>query len=211
MSLNKLDPRDKDILYQTDCLRQILFMNEKIVYMLDKLQEIGLQNYYIGAGRINQTVFNYLSDLPLDYGIDDVDIVYFDTDLSKEKEERLGIKLGKLFSELDLKVDVVNEARVHLWYKDEFGFDIRPYVSVEDAINTWPTTVTAIGVRKEKGELKVYAPFGLNDLFSLTLRANKTMINEEIYNNKCKKWTKKWVDLKVIPWDEEIYQNSSRS
>ena len=200
---NKLIAKDKDISLQIEYLKQILLMNEKIVYILDKLQELNLQNYYIGAGRINQTIWNYLLDLPLDYGIDDVDIVYFDSDVSEEKEKKFEIEIRELFSELNINVDVTNEARVHLWYKDKFGFDIEPYTSIEHAINTWPTTATAIGVRKQKEELIVYAPFGLNDLFSLILRANKSQINEEIYNNKCKKWTKKWNGLKVIPWNEK--------
>ena len=203
MVTSKLIGKDKNISLQTEYLKQILLMNEKIVYMLDKLQKLNLKNYYIGAGRINQTVWNCLFGLPLDYGIDDVDIVYFDSDLSEEKEKKLETEIRKLFSELESKIDLTNEARVHLWYKDKFGFDIPPYISTEDAINTWPTTATAIGVRKHKEELIVYAPFGLNDLFSLIIRANKTQINEEIYDNKCEKWTKKWTGLKVVPWHEK--------
>ena len=42
----------------------------------------------------------------------------------------------------------MNETRVHLWYEAHFGYRIDPYASVEDAINTWPTTATSIGVRR---------------------------------------------------------------
>jgi len=89
---------------------------------------------------------------------------------------------------------------VHLWYKEHFGYDIKPYISVENAINTWPTTSTSIGIRIETQNLKIYAPFGLNDLFGMIIRVNKAQITEEIYNQKVNKWIKKWPTLKIIPW-----------
>jgi len=46
-----------------------------------------LKNYYLAAGAVNQTVFNYYHDFPLDQGIKDFDIVYFDPDVSYEKED----------------------------------------------------------------------------------------------------------------------------
>jgi hypothetical protein len=88
-----------------------------------------------------------------------------------------------------------------LWYKRHFGYEIQKYKSLESAINTWPTTATAIGVRiEEDNKFKVYAPFGLNDLFGKIVRANKIQITEEIYKNKVVNWLKKWPDLNVIPW-----------
>ena len=81
-----------------------------------------------------------------------------------------------------------------------FGYDITPYNSVEEAINTWPTTATSVGVRLVDNKLKVYAPFGLNDLFGMIVRANKAQITEKIYMEKVRKWSAKWPSLKIIPW-----------
>src|ERR1700730_3374080 len=39
-------------------------------------------------------------------------------------------------------------ARVHLWYEDRFGYALKPYLSSADAIATFPTTATAVGVRR---------------------------------------------------------------
>jgi hypothetical protein len=98
-----------------------------------------------------------LSGNPLDYGIGDIDIVYYDSkDLSGEKEEYIERKIMSLLGDLPFKVDVKNEARVHLWYEKKFGYRIEPYQSLEDAINSWPTTATSLGVRRENnGEFKV--------------------------------------------------------
>jgi len=48
-------------------------------------------------------------------------------------------------------------------------------------------------------ELKVYAPFGLNDLFGKVVRANKVQIKKEIFESKTTKWLSKWPDITVIP------------
>ncbi|OHA61999.1 MAG: hypothetical protein A2117_02315 [Candidatus Wildermuthbacteria bacterium GWA2_46_15] len=88
------------------------------------------------------------------------------------------------------------------WYEKHFGRPIEQFRSAEEAINTWPTTATSVGVRKEKdGKLRVYARFGLDDLLGMVVRANKAQITEKIYQDKVDRWIKIWPNLKVIPWD----------
>lgn len=192
--------------YNTDLANQILILHKIIkrnalLYKLLSIAPIlGLKQYYIGAGCIAQTVWNYQSGNDLMYGISDIDFVYFDADdLSSEKEERIAEQIVKLIDN-KIKVDVKNGARVHIWYKSHFGYDIDAYTSIEHAINTWPTTATSVGIRLENDVLNVYAPFGLNDLFGKIIRANKAQITEEIYKSKTDKWLSKWSDLKIIPW-----------
>ena len=86
--------------------------------------------------------------LPATHGISDIDLVYFDgDDLSQGAEASHAARIGALFADLGLWVDVKNEARVHLWYAEKFGNTLAPYVSTEDAITTFPTTATAVGVQ----------------------------------------------------------------
>ncbi|MNP62011.1 hypothetical protein D3C76_1572500 [compost metagenome] len=100
-------------------------------------------------------------------------------------------------------MDIKNQARVHLWYEDRFGVKLQPYPSLEAAIDSWPTTVTSLGARLDgSGDWHIYAPFGLKDLFNLTLRPNKVLITEEIYEGKTLKWQTKWPELQIIPWAE---------
>lgn len=49
-------------------------------------------------------------------------------------------------------------------------------------------------------DLVYYAPFGLNDLFGMMVRANKVQITEEIYNKKVERWKVLWPGLTIIPW-----------
>jgi hypothetical protein len=72
---------------------------------------------------------------------------------------------------------------------------------VEHAIDSMPTTVTSIGVRRNgRGALDVYAPFGLTDLFGSIVRPNKRQITRDIYERKLARWTRIWPHLQVIAW-----------
>lgn len=54
----------------------------------------------------------------------------------------------------------------------------------------------------EKNHLIVHAPYGLDDLFKLTIRPLKYEFSKELYEQKCQKWLKKWPNLKILPWEE---------
>ena len=190
-----------DLLSQVNTLADILKQNKLLFEIFVKASGIGLGDYYIGAGCIAQTVWNYQTGLELMNGISDIDFVYYDgTDLSFDAENEKIRQITEIITPHIISLDIKNQARVHLWYKEHFGYDIKPYDSIENAINTWPTTATSVGVRLENTELKVYAPFGLNDLFGMIIRANKTQITEETYTQKVKKWSAVWPSLTIIPW-----------
>jgi len=192
---------NKSINYQLKILEEILLKNQKLKNILEILSKSNLKNYYVAAGSINQTVFNYYHGYELDYGIKDFDIVYYDEDLTYEKEDEIIKYVTSLLKDISTDLDIKNEARVHLWYKDKYGKEIIPYTSVEDAISSWGTTVTCIGVRLENDKLVVCAPFGLNDLFNMTIRPVKRQYTEEQYLIKTESWLKKWNKLTVIPWN----------
>ena len=140
-----------------------------------------------------------------EFGLKDVDLIYFDEqDLSFESEASHERCLRDLFQHLPIKLDVKNEARVHLWYEDRFGDAIKPYSSSADAIATFPTTATAVGVRQIRSKFECCAPFGLDDLFSLVVRPNKRQITRAIYEAKVDRWRSIWPRLTFLPWEEMI-------
>lgn len=192
-----------DIYEQLRLFEHIILSSKIIDEALERVNLLKLDNYYIGAGCIAQTIWNYIYNNPLDYGIKDIDFVYFDDKkLDYESENLILSNVKELFADYTMEIDVKNQARIHLWYKDHFGYEIKPYITLEAAINTWPTTATAIGVKKVCGKLKIYAPFGLNDLFGGIVRANKAQITKQIYESKVNSWLNKWPDLKIIPWED---------
>lgn len=192
---------NRDLQAQIDYLEKILAKSRTVSKVLELAPQLQLPNWYLGAGAICQTVWNDMHGFPLDQGIKDCDLVYFDTDTSAEAQDACIEKGRKLFAKLPIEIELTNEARVHLWYKQEAGKEIRPYTSTEDAINTWPTTASAVGVRYENGRFVVYAPYGLNDMLGMIVRPNKTLITYAVYEAKATRWKNCWPKLDIVPWN----------
>lgn len=194
---------NQDLWAQMEALHGILRRNRPIYALLEALRELDLPGYYVGAGCVCQPVWNYLTGRDLMQGVSDADIVFYEgDDLSYEAEDAWIRALRAALPPLDIELDIKNQARVHLWFPSRFGREVRPYASAEDAITTWPSTASALGVRLEGDELRVFAPFGLNDLFGMVVRPNpdRESISEEIYMAKANKWKSKWPELRIVPW-----------
>ena len=165
--------------------------------------ELSLPDCWLVAGCLAQTVWNERFGFAPDYGISDIDLVYFDaSDLTEAGETAQAERVRELFPDLGVWIDVKNEARVHLWYKAKFGYSITPYSSTINAIDTFPTTATTVGIRPKSSGAEVYSTFDLNDLFSGVVRANKRQITRAIYEAKVSKWLARWPDLEVVSWDQ---------
>lgn len=177
---------------------------------LDRLPELRMRDCHLGAGCVAQTVWNRRHGESLGSGITDYDLVYFDPDLSEDAERATRDHVRTVLGHLGVALDVKNQARVHLWYRERFGYAVRPYASVHDAINTWPTTATAVAVGNDAGRLGVYAPFGLDDLFAGVVRANRVQITREIFTSKVRRWTRHWPNLVVLPWEHGVGQEALR-
>jgi hypothetical protein len=173
--------------------------------ILERFDEIALPDAWLVAGCIAQTIWNLACGQPAELGIKDVDLIYFDDqDRSLGAEAGHERRLRDLFGHLAIKLDVKNEARVHLWYQQRFGYAIERYRSSADAIATFPTTATAVGVRRIDGEFECCAPFGLADLFGLVVRPNKRQITRSIYEAKVERWRSIWPGLSILSWEETV-------
>lgn len=182
-----------------------LRQNQCLADILERFDEIALPDAWLVAGCIAQTIWNLSYGQPAELGIKDVDLIYFDDqDVSLGAEAGHERRLRDLFEHLAIKLDVKNEARVHLWYQERFGYAIERYLSSADAIATFPTTATAVGVRWLHGEFECCAPFGLDDLFGLIVRPNKRQITRSIYEAKVDRWRSIWPSLTILPWDETV-------
>lgn len=196
--------RYKTISEQNEIFISILKQNNDLMTILEYISQLELPNFYIAAGSIFQTIWNYYDNKPLNFGIKDIDIIYYDSsNISKESEKEIEDKIINHFEELGLKYefDVHNEARMYLWKKDNENKDIDQYKNSEDAIDQWIATIHAIGITKENNEIKVYAPYGLSDIFSKTIRPIKHKANsKELYNKKVASWQNRFENLNIIEW-----------
>ena len=187
---------------QLDGLRSVLSRNEILTDVMTRAATLDLPGWYVTAGCLFQTVWNVVTDRPPTNGIKDYDIFYFDsTDLSWEAEDAV-IKAGQeVFGGLPAEVEIRNEARVHVWYKQKFGVPCAPHDSTESAIDSFAATTCCLGVRLEPGgEWRIYAPHGLSDVFNLVVRPNPVLAPRAVYEAKTASWKDEWPELMVLPW-----------
>ncbi len=185
-------------------LIEALRTNRSIQLVLERTEKLRIPNWYLGSGSIAQTVWNVEHGFDPEHGIRDYDLLYYDArDLSYEAEDVVIQKGKELFEDIAIPVEIRNEARVHLWFEEHFGYPIEPYISIENAIGTFPTTATSVGITKKPGgTIEVYAPFGLDDIFNMVVRPNKIQSTEKRYRDKVGGWAAIWPKLTVVPWDE---------
>ena len=182
----------------------ILEKNKDLMDILDYMYELNLPNFYIVAGSVFQTIWNYYDNKPLNYEIKDIDIIYYDDiDLSRESEQELQKEISEHLKKINInyEFDVNNEARMHIWKKENENINIDQYKNSEDAIDQWIATVHAIGITKENGNIKIYAPYGLSDIFSKTIRPIKHKNNsKELYDKKVASWSNRFDNLNIVEW-----------
>lgn len=194
----------KDIDKQSKQFILILKKNKDLMKILDFLEILNLPNFYIVAGAVFQTIWNNLDKKSLNSNVKDIDIIYYDAkNLSKDCEKELENKIVASLNDMGLnyEIDLHNEARIHLWKKANENKKIKQYTNSEDAINQFVVTIHAIGITKKQGKIKIYAPYGLSDIFSKTVRPIKHKGNDiNIYNNKIESWKKRFDNLNIVEW-----------
>jgi hypothetical protein len=142
-------------------------VNEAIA---DALFRQALPDAWIVAGCLVQTAWNVLTARPVDYGIDDYDIFYFDPDTSWQVEDAVIGKLKDSLAARRVKIEVRNQARVHLWYPRKHGLPYPALQSSSQGIDRFLTRNTQFGIRRRKGGYDVYAPNGFGDVVGMIAR-----------------------------------------
>ncbi|WP_425955640.1 nucleotidyltransferase family protein [Xylanimonas sp. McL0601] len=148
-----------------------------------------------------QNVWNAVEGRAPGYGIKDYDVFYFDaTDLSWAAEDRVIVAADALFSDLEVTVQVRNEARVHLWYEEKFGTPAAPFTSAADAIDAFASTTCCVGITRDEAGLRVHAPYGLADGFAMHMRPHRRLAPRRVYETKVREYRSRWPSLTSDPW-----------
>src|SRR6201981_1278658 len=99
-------------------LSEIVRATPSLMQVLSVARRLCLSDWLVFSGAVYQPILNHLSGRPLDYGIKDYDLAYFDTsDLSYEAEDAVICRVKAAFDEpLRSMIEVRNQARVPLWF-----------------------------------------------------------------------------------------------
>jgi hypothetical protein len=161
---------------------ELVLANPTVTAVLERAPSLGLGEWWLTAGVLFQSVWNGLTGRDPVAGVRHADLFYFDPDTSWDAEDAVIRRGAQLFADLPVPVELRNEARVHLWYADRFGTPAPPFRDCADAIDSFAAVCCCYGITAgEDGGVRVYAPHGYNDLFSLTVRPNPRLAPRHVY------------------------------
>ncbi|MGJ4948579.1 nucleotidyltransferase family protein [Bradyrhizobium sp. HKCCYLS20291] len=171
--------------------------------LIGVLREMALPDAWLVAGCLTQTVWNVRTRRSVGHGINDYDIFYFDPDTSWDAEDVVIRRIASRLDHVDAKVEVRNQARVHLWYPAKHG---RPYPAVTrstDGIDRFLTVNTQVGLRPQADGYELYAPKGLDDIAKMIVRPNYTAnFSVANYAAKAARWKSLWPEITVMAAEE---------
>lgn len=162
------DLADRKIARMKDRLRRdlldLILADPAMMAALHAVKSLDLKESWITAGFIRNRVWDHLHGFAKPTPLNDVDVIYFDPDrIDPAFEKRLDDTLAQHMP--DLPWQVKNQARMAERNGDP------PYRSIDDALQHWCETPTAIGARlNARSQIEITAPLGLDDLFGLVVR-----------------------------------------
>ena len=169
------------------------------VTIIDELHRLALPDAWLVSGCLVQTVWNVLTRRAVDHGIADYDVFYFDPDTSWEAEDAVIRTLHARLAHLGARIEVRNQARVHLRYPAKHGLPYPPLTSSKEGIDRFLTQNTQVGVRRARDDFEVYAPHGFDDIAALIVRPNPgPNFSAANYAAKAARWKALWPELTVL-------------
>ena len=171
-----------------------------LMHVLTTVRGLGLNDWRVFSGAVYQSVWNAVTGRPVGYGRKDFDLGYFDPDTSWDAEDLVIKRVAAALDEpFRSEVEVRNQARVHLWFLDRFGEPYEALTGTDEALARFVAPAFAVGVRLELDDtISIAAPFGLEDVFSLTLRPNPDRPRAKGWDKVVTSARARWPELTVI-------------
>ncbi|QCQ99837.1 nucleotidyltransferase family protein [Brevundimonas sp. SGAir0440] len=182
-------------------LAAIVRADAGLMHVLTTVRALDLPDWRLVSGAVYQAVWNARTGRPAGYGVKDYDLAYFDaSDLSYEAEDVVIKRVAAAFDEpFRSQVEVRNQARVRLWFQNRFGEPYEALGSTDEALGRFVAPTFAVGVRLEADDsLSVAAPFGLDDVFALTIRPNPNRPVARGWAKAVDSARARWPELTVI-------------
>jgi len=92
-------------------------------------------DWVIGSGAVRTAVWDHLHGYEKRTELADIDLVFFDPDdLSEAREHDIQSRLQSALP--DEPWDAKNQAAVHIWYPEKFGYEVHALTSSAAAVTT---------------------------------------------------------------------------
>ena len=188
---------------QEQVFKDLVLSNPLNAEILRRIPDLPLQQGMLVSGCLYQSIWNALLGHQPTRGILDYDLAYYDdSDLSYEAEDVIIKACAKAFADLDADIEVRNQARVHLWFKDHFGLDYAPLTNAAAALSRYMSPCNAVAIEPvANGEFALHAPFGYDDVFGFIVRprGDGSEVAAASYAKKTKRMKALWPELSIEP------------
>ena len=169
--------------------------NPDMMTILTIIRDLDLKDSWLAAGSVRNFIWNLLSDKsPFDRETD-VDVIFFDPDISYEETVSIEKKLREDFPQYHWELK--NQVYMHLHSPHTV-----PYTSSCDAMSKYPEQCTAIGLRLHAdATLELFVPYGIEDIFNFHVSPTPHFLDNEdrmkLYQERLSKknWQEKWENL----------------
>jgi len=159
-------------------LLQAIQLNPDLMKILTIIRDLELKDSWLAAGSVRNFIWNLLSEEPAFDRETDVDVIFFDPEVSYEETLAIENKLREDFPQY------------------------QPYVNSCDAMSKYPERCTAIGLRLQAdATLELFAPYGLEDILNFKVSPTPYFLENEdrmkLYQKRLSKknWQEKWKNL----------------
>ncbi|WP_427913050.1 nucleotidyltransferase family protein [Ramlibacter sp. MMS24-I3-19] len=167
--------------------------------LLDRWPAFDLPDAWLVAGCLFQAVWNLRGGRPVQEGIKDYDLFYFDPDdLSEAGERAVQAKVDAHIEGLGITVEAKNQARVHLWYQDFFGHPYPALRDSRDGIDRFLVRETCVGIRPTAAGWDVHAPQGVEAIAAGTLSRNPLTPHAALFDAKAASYRARWPWLRIV-------------
>lgn len=190
---------------QENALKEIIETDPVLMELLTGLRDLDFPDWWLVSGAIYNNVWNHLTQRTSMEGVKDFDVFYFDdADLSYVAEDKVIKRAETALANLPLPVEVRNQARVHLWAPEKFGHNFAPLTSSLDMLDKFASKTHAVAVKLNRdGRIEIFAPFGLDDIFSFSIVPNYALANRKAHEAKGERALEFWPELTVLPWVDD--------
>lgn len=181
----------------TDDLKLLLTNNLDLMSILTIIDELQLNDCWLCAGTLRNFVWNHLSGNQLLDLNSDIDVIFYDDDVSRETVSEIEQQLLRDYPQYQWEVR--NQVYMH-----HHSLSTEPYKNSQEAMTKFPEQCTAIGARLNGDQIEIFAPFGIEDIVNFKVQPTPFYLENaerrKLYSKRVqsKNWKDKWENLTIV-------------
>ena len=181
-------------------IQHLLTQDIHIDEILQIVRDLRLKDSWLCAGTIRNYIWNIQSGRAGFDGTTDIDVVFYDPEISYEAT--LALEQTLCAKHPQYQWELKNQVYMHV-----HSPDTSPYTDSRDAISKYPERCTAVGMRlNDYNQVEFFCPYGWESILSMEIHPTPHFLENPkrmaVYQARLQKknWKAKWEKLKIF-WE----------